>query len=310
MEHRTPAWFLLPPPPMAGNFPITKDKAELRGRPRQCWDNGALCPGSQSWGRRAKGRLGPSCQHPGTPLLARTPPRPTAKPSTRGILARVLYGPPRREALGAPGSQANASPSMVSLCKVSPSGQRKEPSPVPASCRAGITPRKPLPPAHLRTTRSRPEPLQEARDPVLLVGRPSQAEVPGKARGTEEGALMAFRQGRPAGASYLLPGWSPCGGGALAGVWRRGPESPTQPLPPRLHGADPGPPSARAALSGPGAEPRPPHKAVFVPRGLRGGPVTSAFVTDPAEPSKAAAPPGGRRRRRGPQRPFCLEPWL
>lgn len=33
----------LPTAPYGWEFPITKDKDELRGRPRQCWDTGALC---------------------------------------------------------------------------------------------------------------------------------------------------------------------------------------------------------------------------------------------------------------------------
>lgn len=53
---------LLPTPNMAGNFPVaTKDKAELRGRPRQGWDNGALYPRNQNWvGGPSQGRWGPS----------------------------------------------------------------------------------------------------------------------------------------------------------------------------------------------------------------------------------------------------------
>lgn len=67
-------------PPKAGNFPTAKDKEELKGRPRQCWDNGALCPPNQSRGRKAEGRWEPSCLHAGKKvLLARTPPRPAAK---------------------------------------------------------------------------------------------------------------------------------------------------------------------------------------------------------------------------------------
>jgi len=64
------------PPPMAGNFPTTKDKDELRGCPRQCWDNGALCSQNLSRGRRTKGRWGPSCLHPGKHCLPGPHPDP------------------------------------------------------------------------------------------------------------------------------------------------------------------------------------------------------------------------------------------
>lgn len=69
----------LPSIPHGWEFPKAKDKEELRGRPRQCWDNGALCPRNQSRGRKAKGRWGPSCLHPGKPCLPG--PHPELPPS-------------------------------------------------------------------------------------------------------------------------------------------------------------------------------------------------------------------------------------
>lgn len=120
------------PPPMAGNFPTTKDKDELRGRPRQCWDNEALCFQNQSRGRRAKGRWGPCCLHTGKPCLPG--PHPDPLPSW------VQGDPGQKPVWPTQGGRHwvrqtdNARPLMVPLCRDPPQDRRKEPLLVPASC--------------------------------------------------------------------------------------------------------------------------------------------------------------------------------
>lgn len=122
--------------PMSGNFPTAKDKEELRGRPCQCWDNGALCPGNQSRSRKAKGRWGPSCLHPGKPCLPE--PHPETLPSwVEGGPGQILHGPPREG--GAECIRQTMQAPQWPLCVRFPQEERKEPSPVAASCWAGIT---------------------------------------------------------------------------------------------------------------------------------------------------------------------------
>lgn len=104
----TPTWL--------GISQFAKDKEELRGRPRQCWDNEALCPRNQNGGRRAKGRWGPSCLHSGKSCLPG--PHPDSLPS------RAQGDPGQNPARPTQGGRHwvrqadNARPSMVSLCRV------------------------------------------------------------------------------------------------------------------------------------------------------------------------------------------------
>ena len=125
------------PPSMAGHFPTAKDKKELRGYPRQYWDNGALWPTNQNRGRKAKVRWGLSCLHPGKSCLPGPHPEP--------LPSRVQGDPGQNPAWPTQGGRRwvhredNTSPSMVPLCNAPPQEGRKKPSPVPASCWAGIT---------------------------------------------------------------------------------------------------------------------------------------------------------------------------
>lgn len=179
MSHPPPPGFPQRPP-MAGNFPTAKDKEELKGRPHQCWDNGALCPPNQSRGRKASGRWGPSCLHPGNLCLPGPHPDPR-QAGYKGILARILQGPPRVRGTGCIWQTMPAP--QWSLCAGFPSGGKEGTISGATSCWAGITaPELPPRPRIWGTARSRPGRkagiLGWVRDPVLA-SRPSALSLGG-----------------------------------------------------------------------------------------------------------------------------------
>lgn len=158
------------PPKHGWEFPTSQRKAELRSRPHQSWDNGALCPPNQSCSRRAKGRWGPNCLYQGKPCLPE--PHPDPVPSENPVDAGQRPRWPTLAGRHRVHQADNASPSMA-LCAGFPSGQKE--GTISGACfllggygGSGIAP------ARLRALGFRPEPLKKDRDlgmaqePVLV----------------------------------------------------------------------------------------------------------------------------------------------
>lgn len=199
----------------------------------------------------------------------------------------------------------NAGHSMLPLCGGSPQEVRKEPSParLPAG-RASRPPGAPAPPAIWGSAGSRPDRRRKAgilgwaRDPVLLVSRPS-ALSPGDSGSRKGprywggsggwGALISFRSGGhslSSLANQTLGG--PEAARGLAGVRRRGPGCPA---PPSAFPASAAPTPAQAALSRRGREAvAAPQSCLCAPRPPQ-DPLTSASVTSPAGPATDCCAP-------------------
>lgn len=92
----------------------------------------SLMPSKSEQEQEGQGQVGAWLSAPREALLARTPPRTAAKPGTRGSWPESCMAHPGciRQTMPAP---------QWPLCVRFPQEERKEPSPVPASCWAGIT---------------------------------------------------------------------------------------------------------------------------------------------------------------------------
>lgn len=157
----------------------------------------------------------------------------------KGVLARILHGPPRVGGAGCIG-QTMPAPQWP-LCVRFPQEERKEPSPVPASCWAGITTGGHRCPSHISGAQWGPDLTAEgrqgsrgwARGPVLVIGpQSSRQERPGEL-GRRQGLGRGGHSSPSdvaAAASHLLPALRARASRGLAGVRRRG-LGPRPPLP-------------------------------------------------------------------------------